>query len=77
MTLHEAIMEVLRENGNKPMTCKEITEEINARRLYIRKDSLPVRSREVKERIDRHDRLFSVSKNALGRNIVTVRCEVL
>ncbi len=41
MTLHEAMIEVLRENA-APMTSREIADIINARELYRRKDGRPL-----------------------------------
>lgn len=57
MTLHEAMIEVLRENG-APMTSREIADVINARELYRRKDGRPLPAGQVSARARHYDRLF-------------------
>ena len=36
MKLHEAIVQVLQEHNNRPLTAREIADEIACRRLYVR-----------------------------------------
>ena len=38
MKLHEAMIKVLKANGNKPMTIEEIAFAINQQNLYIKRD---------------------------------------
>lgn len=57
MTLHEAICEVLSVRG-RPMTPREIADELSLRRLYTKKDGTLVPPREVSTRINKHPELF-------------------
>jgi hypothetical protein len=57
MYLHEAITHVLIEN-NRPMTSNEIAEEINKRKLYLRKDRKPIKPSQIAARINNHPELF-------------------
>ena len=43
LTLHEAIASVL-ESHNRPLSANELADEINSRRLYVRKDGALERS---------------------------------
>lgn len=58
MTLHEAIEQVLQING-KPMSTEEIAEIINKKRLYIRRDNLPIQATQISARIGNYPELFS------------------
>ncbi|MDI6815442.1 MAG: HTH domain-containing protein [Dehalococcoidales bacterium] len=42
MYLHQAIQEMLRQNGNVPMTMEEIAAEINRKGLYSKQDGRPM-----------------------------------
>ncbi|MBO9051625.1 HTH domain-containing protein [Curtobacterium flaccumfaciens] len=57
MTLHEAMIEVLRENG-APMTSREIADSINARELYRRKDGRALPAGQVSARARNYHQLF-------------------
>lgn len=57
MTLHEAIIQILKEN-NRPMTTSEIAAEVNDRRLYKRKDGLPLEPSQIAARINKYLHLF-------------------
>ncbi|MCM3504886.1 winged helix-turn-helix domain-containing protein [Curtobacterium sp. ODYSSEY 48 V2] len=57
MTLHEAMIEVLRDAG-APMTSREIADVLNARQLYRRRDGRPLAAGQVSARARNYDRLF-------------------
>lgn len=53
MTLHAAIDLVLRETG-RPLSSRELADEINRRRFYVRpSDGKPVRANQVAARVRR------------------------
>ncbi len=68
MKLHEAIQEVIRENG-KAMTFTEIAKQINAKNLYTRKDGLPVPASQISARVKNYPQLFVVNVNANPKTI--------
>ena len=57
MTLHEAIAQVLKENGH-PMTTREIMEAINKAHLYTRRDGQPVPITQINARVNNYFRMF-------------------
>ena len=57
MTLHEAIAQVLRENGG-PMTTREIADAVNGAQLYSRNDGKPVPISQINARVNNYFRLF-------------------
>lgn len=57
VTLHEAMIEVLCENG-APMTSREIADSINARELYRRKDGRSLPAGQVSARARNYHQLF-------------------
>ncbi len=56
MTLHEAIVEVLK--TKKISNAKDIAERINALKLYVRKDGKPVPTSQIHARIKNYPQLF-------------------
>lgn len=50
LKLHEAIAAVLSTRPNKTATTQEIADEINARKIYLRKDGTPLPAYQVKMR---------------------------
>lgn len=60
MTLHEAIVVVLKEAG-RPLTRKDIADKINARKLYIRGDGKPLPSNQIGARVSHYLNLFTVN----------------
>ncbi|MBP5692704.1 MAG: winged helix-turn-helix domain-containing protein [Bacteroidales bacterium] len=62
MTLHEAIVVVLKEAG-RPLTRKDIADKINARKLYIRGDGKPLPSNQIGARVRHYLNLFMVNPN--------------
>jgi hypothetical protein len=60
MTLREAIIRVL---GDGSLTCREITEHINALRLYIPRDGMLVPEAQVRSTIRENKRLFTMDRS--------------
>jgi HB1, ASXL, restriction endonuclease HTH domain len=58
MTLHEAIEEILKDNG-QPMTTQEIADELNEKGLYQRGDGNPITRKQVSARISKYQHLFN------------------
>lgn len=60
MLLHEAVAEVLRRNGNRPMHADDIAAEVNRLGLYRMKDGRPVSRKQVVARMctPEHNHLF-------------------
>jgi hypothetical protein len=42
MTLHQAIIDVIKKNGGQPMDIRVIASQINSRGLYSKKNGTPV-----------------------------------
>ncbi len=64
MTLHEAIEWILNENP-EGLSITQITEMINQRGLYQRKDRLPVENTQVSARVNNYSHLFYVESGRL------------
>jgi HB1/ASXL restriction endonuclease-like protein with HTH domain len=58
MTLHEALAQILRENGNQPMTARALADAVNERGLYRKKDGSPVEVNQVHARSNNYQDLF-------------------
>lgn len=58
MTLHEAIAQTLRDNGNAPMTARALAAAINERGLYRTRDGSPVEVNQVHARTSNYQELF-------------------
>lgn len=65
MTLHEAIEHVLQMNGS-PMSTSEIAETINNKKLYIRKDNVPIQATQIAARIGNYQNLFNRSNGKVS-----------
>jgi hypothetical protein len=57
-TLHEAIVQVLREHDNRWMTVRELADEINRRALYEKRDRSPVEPNQIHARAKNYSALF-------------------
>ena len=68
MTLHEAIKQVLEDNG-RPMSAREIADEVNRRNLYQRGDGSPVPGSQIHARVKNYPALFQ--KNEAGQILLT------
>ena len=58
MTLHEAIAIILREQGNRWMTARELADCVNDHGLYHKKDGSPVETNQIHARTKNYDRMF-------------------
>ncbi len=65
MTLHDAIVQVLREK-NREMTRQEIADEINERKLYSKKDGTPVTAFQIHGRTKNYPALFTRNGSLVG-----------
>jgi len=68
MKLHEAIQEVIRESG-KALTFTEIAKQINAQKLYTRKDGQPVPASQISARVKNYPQLFEVNNNTSPKTV--------
>lgn len=58
LTLHEAITRVLDDHGNEWMTARELTEQVNRRGLYRKRDGSAVEVNQVHARTNNYGDLF-------------------
>jgi hypothetical protein len=58
LTLHEALVRILREHGNAPMTARELADEVNRTRLYRMGNGSAVEIGQIHARVHNYDRLF-------------------
>ena len=58
LTLHEALAQILRENGNVPMTARALTDAVNERGLYRKRDGSLVEVNQVHARTSNYQDLF-------------------
>ena len=58
--LHETIQELLRRSGHH-LTFTEIAKQINAQKLYTRKDGQPVPASQISARVKSYSQLFDVN----------------
>jgi ABC-type transporter Mla subunit MlaD len=57
-TLHQALAQILRENHNQWMTARELTDEVNRRGLYYKRDGSAVEVNQVHARTKNYGDLF-------------------
>ena len=58
MTLHEALAQILRENGNEAMTARALADAVNDRGLYRKRDGSPVEVNQIHARTNNYQDLF-------------------
>jgi len=58
MTLHEALVQILRDNGNKPMTARSLADEVNRRGLYRTRDGSQVQVNQIHARTANYQDVF-------------------
>jgi HB1, ASXL, restriction endonuclease HTH domain len=58
LPLHEALARVLRTQGNRVMTARELADEVNRTGLYRKGDGSPVDIGQIHARVHNYDRLF-------------------
>lgn len=64
MTLHQSIVEVLTATG-RPLTSREVADEVNRRRLYVRADRQPLGASQVSARVRNYPGLFIESADTI------------
>ncbi|AXG74644.1 hypothetical protein DVK85_10540 [Flavobacterium arcticum] len=57
MTLHEAIISILKENRGA-MTSKEIADKLNEKNIYFKRDKSSISSSQVTARVNKYLTLF-------------------
>ena len=62
MTLHEAIAQLLRQNG-RPMTAREIADGLNKNKWYIKADKSEIQPGQITARVDDHPELFEIDRS--------------
>ncbi len=62
MTLHEAIEKLLRQTG-RPMTAREIADELNKNKWYVKGDKSEIKTNQVTARVDNHHDLFDIDRS--------------
>jgi hypothetical protein len=58
LPLHEALARILRKNGNRVMSARELADEVNRTGLYHKRDGSPVEGGQIHARVHNYDRLF-------------------
>lgn len=58
MTLHEALLEVLRSTGSRGMTARELADAVNASGLYVKRDGSQVDPGQIYARTHNYSTLF-------------------
>ncbi len=58
LPLHEALARILRTEGNRTMTARELADEVNRTGLYRKRDGSPVDIGQIHARVHNYDRLF-------------------
>ncbi|WP_334147603.1 GIY-YIG nuclease family protein [Microbacterium sp.] len=64
MTLHQTIVEVLTAAGH-PLTARDVADEVNRRRLYVRADGQPLGASQVSARVRNYPGLFIESADTI------------
>jgi hypothetical protein len=58
LTLHDALAQILREHGNAWMAARELVDEVNARRLYRKRDGSAVELNQIHARTKNYGEMF-------------------
>jgi len=62
MTLHEAIEKLLLQI-KRPLTAREIADELNKNKWYVKKDKSQIKSNQITARVDDHPELFDIDRS--------------
>ncbi|WP_373815541.1 HTH domain-containing protein [Porphyromonas loveana] len=62
MTLHEAMILIIKEKGISPMSSTDIAQEVNKRKLYIKDDKTEVEPDQIKLRAMKYPQYFEINK---------------
>jgi hypothetical protein len=65
MTLHDAIAMVLSEH-NTQLHPDNVAAEVNRRKLYTRRDGLPVKKNQIQARVSNHREMFTRENGLIG-----------
>ncbi len=57
MTLHEAIFQILSDEG-RPLSIRKIADQINKNKFYTRKDEKPIENSQIRSRVKNYSKLF-------------------
>ncbi len=68
MSLHEAIAQLLRQNGH-PMTAREIADGLNKNKWYTKADKSEIKPSQITARVDDHHELFDIDRSTLPLRI--------
>jgi hypothetical protein len=77
LTLHAALLRVLEERGNEPMTARELADEVTRRGLYRKRDGSAVEVNQIHARVANYQDLFEKNGSAIrlreGASVVTTQ----
>jgi hypoxanthine-DNA glycosylase len=62
MTLHEAIEKLLKQI-RRPMTARDIADELNKNKWYVKGDKSEIRTSQITARVDDHHKLFDIDRS--------------
>jgi hypoxanthine-DNA glycosylase len=62
MTLHKAIEKLLRQTG-RPMMAREIADELNKNKWYVKGDKSLIKPSQITARVDDHHELFDIDRS--------------
>jgi len=66
MTLHDALVLILRENDHKPMTARELADAVTERGLYRKRDGSRVEINQIHARTNNYDAIFEKDGTLIG-----------
>ena len=62
MTLHQAIEKLLQQQG-RPMTAREIADELNQQKWYVKGDKSEIQGSQIFARVNRHHELYDIDRS--------------
>lgn len=62
ITLHEAIEKLLRQT-KRPMTAREIADELNKNKWYVKGDKSEIKTSQITARVDNHQKIFEIDRS--------------
>jgi hypothetical protein len=77
MTLHAALEQILRENDNRWMTVRELSDEVNRRGLYRKRDGSPVDPNQVHARSKSYEDFFEKSASRVRLRVAADTWDVV
>jgi hypothetical protein len=73
LPLHEALAQVLRMHGNRPMSARELADQVNANRLYSKRDGSLVEPGQIHARVHNYDRMFERASGGIRLRDIPTR----